>query len=98
MQAKHLNADKMQTNRKENMENYEGWDPHPSRKNIFIDQKTGLLYEKSVVGSFHRIPQKMTELQELEDFRKATGVVAMTSRSRGRVAPQSDQTPDEDHT
>jgi len=74
------------------MENYEGWDPHPSRKNIFIDQKTGLLYERSVVGSFHRIPQKMTEHQECEDFRKATGVVAMTSRSRGRVVPQSDKT------
>jgi len=76
----------------------EGWDPHPSRKNIFIDQKTGLLYERSVVGSFHRIPQEMTEHQEIEDFRKAIGVVSMTSRSRGRVAPPSDQTPDEDHT
>ena len=74
------------------MESYEGWDPHPSRKNIYINQKTGLLYERSVVGSFHRIPQKMTELQELEDFRKADGVVAMTSRSRGRVPPPSDQT------
>jgi hypothetical protein len=91
MQAKHLNADKMQTNRKENMENYEGWDPHPSRKNIYINQKTGLLYERSVVGSFHRIPQKMTELQELEDFRKADGVVAMTSRSRGKGVPPADQ-------
>jgi len=80
------------------MENYEGWDPHPSRKNIFIDQETGLLYRRTEVGSFRRIPQKMTEHQEIEDFRKATGVVAMTSRSRGRVAPQSDQTPDEDHT
>ena len=79
------------------MENFEGWDPHPTRKNIFIDQETGLLY-KRMKNSFERIPQKMTELQELEDFRKATGVVAMTSRSRGRVAPQSDQTPDEDHT
>ena len=74
------------------MENYEGWDPHPSRKNIFIDQETGLLYERSVVGSFHRIPQKMTEHQELEDFRKASGLVAMTSRSRGRTPPPSDKT------
>ena len=74
------------------MEKFEGWDPHPTRKNIFIDQKTGLLYERSVVGSFHRIPQKMTELQELEDFRKADGVVAMTSRSRGRTPPPSDKT------
>ena len=75
------------------MEKFEGWDPHPTRKNIYIDQKTGLLY-KRVGKHFDRIPQKMTELQELEDFRRANGVVAMTSRSRGRVAPLSDQTPD----
>ena len=80
------------------MENYEGWDPHPTRKNIFIDQKTGLLYERSVVGSFHRIPQKMTELQELECFRKADGVVRMTSRSRGKGVLPADQVPGESHT
>ena len=74
------------------MEEIEGWDPHPTRKNIYIDQETGLLYERTKVGSFHRIPQKMTEHQELEDFRRASGVVAMTSRSRGRVTPPSDQT------
>ena len=79
------------------MEKFEGWDPHPTRKNIYIDQKTGLLY-KRVGKHFEMIPQKMTEHQELEDFRRASGVVAMTSRSGGRVAPQSDQTPDEDHT
>ena len=79
------------------MEEIEGWDPHPTRKNIFIDQKTGLLY-KRVGKHFDRIPQKMTLLQELECFRKADGVVAMTSRSRGRVAPPSDQTLGEDHT
>ena len=80
------------------MENYEGWDPHPSRKNIFIDQKTGLLYERSVVGSFHRIPQNMTEHQECEDFRKASGLVAMTSRSRGKGVLPADQTPGVSHT
>ena len=74
------------------MENYEGWDPHPSRKNIYINQKTRLLYRKTKAGSFRRIPQTMTVLQELEEFRKADGVVRMTSRSRGRVAPQSDKT------
>ncbi len=42
------------------MENYEGWDPHPTRKNIYIDQETGLLY-KRIGNSFDRIPQKMTE-------------------------------------
>ena len=79
------------------MENFERWDPHPTRKNIYIDQLTGLLY-KRVGKHFDRIPQEMTEHQECEDFRKADGVVAMTSRSRGRVAPQSDQTPGESHT
>ena len=74
------------------MEEIEGWDPHPTRKNIYIDQETGLLYERTKVGSFHRIPQKMTEHQELEDFRKASGLVAMTSRSRGRTPPPSDKT------
>ena len=79
-------------NESREMEKIEGWEPHPTRKNIYKDLKTGLLYERSVVGSFHRIPQKMTELQELEDFRKADGVVAMTSRSRGRIPPPSDKT------
>ena len=80
------------------MEEIEGWEPHPTRKNIYKDLKTGLLYRRTKVGSFRRIPQKMTEHQELEDFRRASGVVAMTSRSRGRVATPSDQTLGEDHT
>ena len=79
------------------MEKFEGWDPHPTRKNIFIDQKTGLLY-KRIGNSFDMIPQKMTEHQELEIFDRSVGVVRMTSRSRGRVAPLVDPTPDEDHT
>ena len=74
------------------------WKAHPTKENIYINQKTRLLYRKTKAGSFRRIPQKMTVLQELEEFRKADGVVRMTSRSRGRVVPQSDQTPDEDHT
>ena len=73
------------------MEKFEGWDPHPTRKNIYKNQKTGLLY-KRVGKHFDRIPQKMTEHQELESFRRMDGIVAMTSRSRGRVAPPSDKT------
>ena len=67
--------------------------PHKykNRKDIYKDQKTGLLYERLSRGCFNRIPQKMTELQELEMFRKADGVVRMTSRSRGRVPLPSDQ-------
>ena len=74
------------------MEKFEGWDPHPTRKNIYKDQKTGLLYRRTKVGSFRRISQKMTEHQELESFRRMDGIVAMTSRSRVRVAPPSDKT------
>ena len=73
------------------MSKIEGWEPHPTRKNIYINQKTGLLYRR-IGKSFDRIPQKMTEHQELEDFRKASGLVAMTSRSRGRTPPPSDKT------
>ena len=74
------------------MEKFEGWDPHPTRKIIYEDLKTGLLYIRRESGSFDRIPQKMTEHQELEDFRKSSGLVAMTSRSRGRTPPLSDKT------
>ncbi len=75
------------------MEEIEGWEPHPTRKNIYKDLKTGLLYySRRESGSFDRIPQKMTVLQELEEFRKASGLVAMTSRSRGRTPPPSDKT------
>ena len=73
------------------MEDIEGWEPHPTRKNIYKNLKTGLLYRRRESGSFDRIPQKMTEHQELEDFRKSSGLVAMTSRSRGRVPPPSDK-------
>ena len=73
------------------MENYEGWDPHPTRKNIYIDQGTGLLYRRTPGGSFRGIQQKMTECQELEIFRKASGLVGMTSRSRGRTNPPADK-------
>ena len=90
------NADEMRTEcrqiERKDKENYEGWDPHPSRKNIYKDLKTGLLYRRRESGSFDRIPQKMTVHQELEEFRKSSGLVAMTSRSRGRTPPPSDKT------
>ena len=74
------------------MEKTEKWKPHPTKKNIFINQEDGLLYERLESGWYNMIPQKMTELQELEMFRKASGLVAMTSRSRGRTPPPSDKT------
>ena len=75
------------------MENYEKWKPHPTRDNIFISQEDGLMYERLSSGWHNMLPnQKMTELQELEAYRKADGVVRMTSRSRGRTPPPSDKT------
>ena len=77
----------------------EKWKPHTTRGNIFINHDDGFMYKRLSSGLHYFLPgQKMTELQELEDFRKADGVVAMTSRSRGRVTPPADQTPGEDHT
>jgi len=69
----------------------EKWKAHPTRANIFISRDDGLLYERSSSGWHNMLyDQKMTELQELEAYRKADGVVAMTSRSRGRIPPPSD--------
>ena len=57
------------------------------------------MYERLNSGWHNRLPgQKMTELQELEAYSKAVGAVAMTSRSRGKVDPQSEQNTREDHT
>ena len=66
--------------------------------NIFINQKDGLLYERSDSGWFNKIPQKMTEHPELECFRKADGVMMMTSRSRGELATPANPTPGKSHT
>ena len=62
----------------------EKWKPHPTRAKIFINQNDGLMYRKTEVGSFQMISQKMTELQELESFRRMAGTVAVTSRSQGK--------------
>ena len=55
------------------MEEIEGWLPHPTKNNIFIEQKTGLLYRRRESGSFDMVPLKMTEHQVLEIFRKTDG-------------------------
>ena len=74
------------------MEETEKWKPHPTRENIFINQDDGLMYERLESGWYNMIEQELTEHQELEMFRKADGVVRMTSRSRGRIPQPSDKT------
>ena len=73
--------------------------PHKykNRKHIYISSKDRLLYKDIYKGKrdtpgFLGIVQKMTLHQELESFRKSSGLVAMTSRSRGRITPPSDST------
>ena len=56
------------------MEEIEGWEPHPTRKIIYKDLKTGLLYRRRESGSLDMVPLKMTEHQVLEIFRKADGI------------------------
>lgn len=70
------------------MKKTEKWKPHPTRENIFINQEDGFMYERLSSGLHYFLPgQKMTELQELESFRRMAGTVAMTSRSRGKFGP-----------
>jgi len=73
------------------MEKTEKWKPHPTRKNIFINQEDGLMYERLESGWHNMIEQELTECQELEIFRKSSGLVAMTSRSRGKFGPPADK-------
>ena len=73
------------------MEKTEKWKPHPTRKNIFINQGDGLMYERLESGWHNMIEQELTECQELEIFRKSSGLVAMTSRSRGKFGPPTDK-------
>ena len=73
------------------MKKTEKWKPHPTRKNIFINQEDGLMYERVEGGRYNMIEQELTECQELEMFRKADGVVAMTSRSRGKFGSPTDK-------
>ena len=80
------------------MEENEKWKAHPTRANIYINQEDGLMYRKLESGWFDMIPQRMTELQELDFYRKASGIVRMTSRSRGKGVLPADQTPGESHT
>ena len=40
------------------MEEIEGWEPHPTRKNIYKHKNSGLLYRRMKSGWFRKIPQK----------------------------------------
>ena len=73
------------------MEKTEKWKPHPTRNNIFINLEDGLMYERIEGGWHNMIEQELTECQELEIFRKSSGLVAMTSRSRGKFGPPADK-------
>ena len=39
------------------MAKIEGWEPHPTRKIIYKDLKTGMLYRRRESGSFDMVPE-----------------------------------------
>ena len=41
------------------MEKIEGWEPHPTRKNIYKHKNSGLLYKRMKSGWFRKLPQKV---------------------------------------
>ena len=61
------------------MEKIEGWEPHPTRKIIYKDLKTGLLYRRRESGSFDMVPLKMTEHQVLKYSEKPMGLIKITN-------------------
>ena len=72
--------------------------PYPTRANMFISMEGGLLYERLCRVWDNMLPNlKMTELQELEFFRKADVVGRMTSRSQGKVVPPVESAHSEAH-
>ena len=74
------------------MAKIEGWEPHPTRKIIYKDLKTGLLYRRRESGSFDMVPLKMTEHQVLEIFRKADGGCGNNFSVQRESTPPSDKT------
>lgn len=40
------------------MDKIEGWEPHPTRKNIYKHKNSGLLYRRMKSGWFRKLPQK----------------------------------------
>jgi len=48
------------------MGNSEVWNSHPTRKNIFLDQKTGLLYRRLEGDWFDIIPHNTRDTKKLE--------------------------------
>ena len=46
------------------MDKIEGWEPHPTRKNIYKHKNSGLLYRRMKSGWFRKLPQKPIEEYE----------------------------------
>lgn len=63
----------------ENIKETEKWKPHPTRKNIFIEKRSGLLYERLSGGWFNIIEQDNPVLQELESLTRITDTMPVKS-------------------
>ena len=60
------------------MEEIEGWEPHPTRKNIYKHKNSGLLYRRTKSGWFRKIPQKVIKEYEPEQLEILMRKVAFT--------------------
>ena len=60
------------------MEEIEGWEPHPTRKNIYKHKNSGLLYRRMKSGWFRKIPQKVIKEYDPEQLEILTKKVAST--------------------
>ncbi len=60
------------------MEKIEGWEPHPTRKNIYKHKNSGLLYRRMKSGWFRKIPQKVIKEYDPEQLEILMKKVAST--------------------
>ena len=64
------------------MEKIEGWEPHPTRKNIYKHKNSGLLYRKMKSGWFKKIPQKAIKEYKPKLLEKLIKKIASTLGNR----------------
>ena len=65
-------------NESREMEKIEGWEPHPTRNNIYKHKNSSLLYKRMKSGWFKKIPQKAIKEYEPEQIELLIHNVAST--------------------
>ena len=60
------------------MDKIEGWEPHPTRKNIYKHKNSGLLYRRMKSGWFRKLPQKSIKEYDPKQLEILMHMVAFT--------------------